>query len=246
LLFAGALPVLVATSLTVAPAVADPIQHVTINGAIPDANGTGLQVGVTLSAGQLTLTNPASNNADIIGVSGTLNSGTVSLTNVLGFFQECQSSPTAFQCDTGIGIGPGSDITFTLDYSQPYSGGLSSVNVMFDNPACSAAAEKEQSATSAAATVSDANCTVPSNTTITSAMINKTRHTASFHFKARHATSFRCELIRGDHIVFLHSCRSPARYFGKPMTAGNYIFLVRGVNAAGLDPKFARRNFTLR
>ena len=63
LLLAGALPVLVATSLTVATAVADPIQHVTIDGMAPNANGSGLQVGVTLSGGQLTLTNPSSNNA---------------------------------------------------------------------------------------------------------------------------------------------------------------------------------------
>jgi len=91
--------------------------------------------------------------------------------------------------------------------------------------------------------------TPPANTAITEAKINKKKHQATFSFKASDATSFQCALINQPmkskkppkpHFV---TCKSPKTY--KHLNTGQYTFEVRGVNAAGADPRPAIKKIRL-
>ena len=121
--------------------------------------------------------------------------------------------------------------------SSEWQGGTSSVNVIFDNGAISPCIEG-----AADARVAD-NCTPPSHTRITDAKIKA--KTALFRFKARLATSFWCELIRNNQVMFNRSCHSPKPY-ANPLPPGKYIFLVSGVNRGGMDSTAAVKKFTIR
>jgi Divergent InlB B-repeat domain/WD40-like Beta Propeller Repeat len=89
----------------------------------------------------------------------------------------------------------------------------------------------------------------PSHTKITKSKINAMKHTASFSFSAKGARSFRCELIpqtKKGHKkpkVKFSSCKSPKRY--SHLKAGNYTFVVEGVDSAGADRHPASKTFKI-
>ena len=89
----------------------------------------------------------------------------------------------------------------------------------------------------------------PSHTKIAKASISSGKHSAKFSFGAQAATGFQCELIapaKKGHKQpkpKFGACGSPKSY--AHMKAGRYTFLVRGVNAAGVDPTPARKTFTI-
>jgi hypothetical protein len=89
------------------------------------------------------------------------------------------------------------------------------------------------------------NCNPPTGTKITVAKINQGRHTAFFRFTAHHASRFQCELIRNGKIMFRRTCNSPKPY-ANPLSKGRYLFVVMGVNHAGMDPVPAMKLFGLR
>ena len=135
-------------------------------------------------------------------------------------------------------------LAYRLNSSQSdYHGGLQSVNVEFNYggaiSACAGPAAPGGSASDARAAD---NCTAPSHTKITQAKIN--RNTAFFRFTARHATSFECELLRNKQVMFRHSCNSPKPY-ANPLPRGHYVFVLTGINRAGLDRKPATKKFTV-
>ncbi len=131
-----------------------------------------------------------------------------------------------------------------LDFGSRY--GLRSLSVEFNygnaiSPCAGPAAPGGQGSASDGATVADA-CTPPSRTRITQATIK--RNTAFFRFTAQRATSFECELLRNNQVMFRRSCRSPKPY-ANALPRGNYVFLLTAVNRAGLDPKPAKKKFTV-
>jgi hypothetical protein len=125
--------------------------------------------------------------------------------------------------------------------------GLQSLSVQFNygnaiSPCAGPAAPGGQGSASDTARVADA-CTPPSRTRITQATIK--RNTAFFRFTAQRATSFQCELLRNNQVLFRRSCRSPKPY-ANALPRGNYLFLLTAVNRAGVDPKPATKKFTVR
>jgi hypothetical protein len=132
-----------------------------------------------------------------------------------------------------------------LDFSSQY--GLRSLSVEFNygnaiSPCAGPAAPGGQGSASDTARVADA-CTPPSHTRITQATIK--RNTAFFRFTAQRATTFECELLRNNQVMFRRPCRSPKPY-ANALPRGNYVFLLTAVNRAGLDPKPAKKKFTVR
>ncbi len=89
----------------------------------------------------------------------------------------------------------------------------------------------------------------PSHTKISKAKINSKQHTASFSFSAHGASGYQCALLgpvaKGHKKAKprFASCRSPKSY--KHLKRGAYSFVVRGVNAAGADPRPASKTFTI-
>jgi hypothetical protein len=239
----------VAGTLAATPAAADPIGQVLVDGHATTSGG--LQASnVTFSGGVLSVTNPAGNPEDTITeVDGTLNSSSVSITSITGSFDACRWSgvPESFQCPTGIGIGPGSNISFNIAFSQPYSQGLSSVNVIFDfglPPACAGDSSNAARQAARRLTVDDVNCNPPGATRLISANINTHQRTASFHFTAKRATSYKCELVWDRRLIFRHACGAIKTY-ANPLSPGKYIFLAWGIDAGGISRSPAIKRFTI-
>jgi len=250
---ASAVFALVASALTVSPAAADPVGQVLVDGHA--INGPGFKASdVTFANGVLSVTNPVGDPDDTITeIDGTVNSGSVSITSVNGTFDACSVSgaPQSFQCPTGIGIGPGSNISLQLTFSQPYSQGLSAVNVIFDfglPPACADPSSSTQSTvTQHAAPLMSAdavNCNPPGGTKLLNANSNQRRRTASFHLSAHQATGYKCELLRDRRLMFLHTCPSTKTY-GNPLPPGAYTFVAWGMDAGGLSAHPAIKTFTI-
>jgi hypothetical protein len=243
---------LVGTALTVGPAAADPVRQVLVDGHA--INGPGFNASdVTFANGVLSVTNPVGDPDDTITeIDGTVSSGSVSITSVDGTFDPCSWSgtPQSFQCPTGIGIGPGSNISLQLAFSQPYSQGLSAVNVIFDfglPPACADPSSSTQSTAQHVAlrmSAAAVNCNPPGQTKLLSANINHQRRTASFHVTAHQATGYKCELLRNRRLMFLHTCSSTKTY-GNPLPAGNYTFVAWGTDAGGLSAHPVIKTFTI-
>jgi hypothetical protein len=247
---ASAVLALAGSTLAAGPASADPIGQVLEDGQAV-ASGPGLQASnVSFSGGVLHVSNPAGNPEDTITeIDGTLNSSSVSITSLSGTFDSCRWSgtPQSFQCPTGIGIGPGSDISLRFGFSQPYSQGLSSVNVIFDfglPPACADAPSASTDQAALQLTTDDVNCNPPGATMLISATINAQRRTASFHFTASHATSYKCELVRDHRVMFRHACGTMKTYAG-PLSAGSYIFVAWGMDAGGMSRAPAVKRFAI-
>jgi hypothetical protein len=82
------------------------------------------------------------------------------------------------------------------------------------------------------------------DTKITTSTINKSKHSATFSFKAPgYASGFQCELAKKGKKASYSSCISLNTY--KSLSAGSYTFRVRAVNLAGHDPAPATHGFTL-
>lgn len=83
-------------------------------------------------------------------------------------------------------------------------------------------------------------------TKLLGATIQSGRRLAVFRFRGFRATRLQCRLIRLSRrymrVRFAH-CRSPKRF--RHLKPGRYVFQVRSVNAAGPDPRAARRRFTI-
>jgi hypothetical protein len=131
-----------------------------------------------------------------------------------------------------------------IQNQRDYHGGLQSVNVEFNygNAISPCAGPAAPGGSASDARTAD-NCTPPSHTKITQAKIK--RNSALFRFTARHAASFECELIRNKQVMFRHSCHSPKPY-ASPLPRGQYTFVLTAVNRAGMDPKPAKKKFTIK
>ena len=152
----------------------------------------------------------------------------------LGNFHERQSSPTI-----NAGITSSANGSLDLDGNPRTVGGKTDIG----------AYELGTPSTSLPPTPSP-----PHGTTITKSKIKKKKHSARFSFKASGTvTGFQCALAKqkkGKHgkkkkkvkLVF-RSCASPKTY--KHLKHGRYIFEVRAVNGAGVDPKPAVRKFKI-
>lgn len=81
----------------------------------------------------------------------------------------------------------------------------------------------------------------PSLPQFTRIRVNRTRHRASFAFRAAQATGYQCALQRSGRPRFVR-CSSPKVYTG--LKTGSYTFQVRGVSAAGPGPA-AKHQFTI-
>jgi outer membrane protein assembly factor BamB len=82
----------------------------------------------------------------------------------------------------------------------------------------------------------------PSATKIAVAKISSRKHSAEFRFKATAASGFQCRLTKAKKRKPAFSrCSSPKRY--KNLKPGSYVFEVRGTNAAGSDPRPAKKSF---
>ena len=82
------------------------------------------------------------------------------------------------------------------------------------------------------------------DTKITSSTISKSKHTATFAFKAvGYGSGFECALRKKGAKATFSPCSSPKSY--KNLKSGSYTFLVRAVNPAGRDPSPASQGFKL-
>jgi hypothetical protein len=235
-----------AVAVTAGSATADPIASVTADGAPIIASSHLVPSDVTLSGGQLSVINPPGDGYQTLTeVDGTVAGGTVNSIQAPFFPVTCEISGASFKCPTGIGIGPGSNINFPIDYTGDH--GLSNVNLIFNlgQPVPCLTDGGNVLADPLLAAVADApDCNVPGNAKITGAHVDSHAGKATFHFKAHGAHSFSCELIRNGAIAFQNSCSSPKTYHG-PLGAGKYVFVVWGADAGGLSHKSATKKFTL-
>src|SRR5450432_3314907 len=79
------LAIVVALLAAAAPAMADPINQILVNGSAPNSDGTGLQVSATFATSELTVTNKSSSYTDIKEIDGVVLPATLpfsSATNV--------------------------------------------------------------------------------------------------------------------------------------------------------------------
>jgi hypothetical protein len=271
-LSAAALSGLVLAAITAAPAAADPVGAVTINGAparqcgsaggnVPSADycvGSAPLVTIILPS-TLGETNGYSYS---FGVKNDETGGFDAITEIdavghtgfgpayndgdLGNVDCMPDSGLAIKCPVSLPAqdGRAAGIVYGLGGRSNYTGGLQSVNVVFNYggaiSACAGPAGPGGAASQAR--VADA-CTPPSHTKITQAKIKG--DTASFRFTAQHASSFRCELLRNRRVLFSHACRSPKPY-ASALPRGQYVFVVTGVNRAGLDRNPAKKKFTIK
>jgi hypothetical protein len=257
-----------AFAIAAGPASALSLPPITINGAPPGANSP--QVNATLdSQGPdggggalyiLTISFPASNPVgdEITTVSGTFNTAEA---NGHGFSQVEEAVGTAdpgalfsvfanqapcipagapnresFSCPNLFGgFGPGAQQSYILDTNQNQNDPtpLSGVNLTI--AMCGHAASD--------AVIAD-KCAPPGPTKITSAKIDQAAHTAAFHYVAKHAVHYECELLDSKGVKYRASCGSTKKY-GNPLAPGKYIFLVWGVNNGGGTAKAAVKKFTI-
>ena len=82
------------------------------------------------------------------------------------------------------------------------------------------------------------------DTKITTSTISKSKHSATFGFKAvGYGSAFECALHKKGAKASFSPCSSPKTY--KNLKSGSYTFLVRAVNPAGRDPSPASQGFRL-
>jgi hypothetical protein len=131
------LAIVVAALAAAAPAMADPINQILVNGSSPNSDGTGLQVSATLGTSDLTVTNKSSSYTDIKEIDGVVLPATLpfsSATNVNDVYgASCTiSGGSSFSCP-GLSVAPGDSADILLHDGQSYpSNGLASVNVIYD------------------------------------------------------------------------------------------------------------------
>jgi hypothetical protein len=234
-----------------------------VNGSPMDSHGKGLQITAITRMGScpeigkpskmcLTVQNPGSNGAPLQTVTVAVNSppanaGAAQISHVVaefGFSSDdglCgPNGDGTFECGVPFGVNPQ---TYGFDFSDPsFSSGLGDISVTFVQTPCLKGAQASFGA--AIAKIADVNCTPPSHTKITTAKINKQKHTAFFKFKAKGTKKFKCELMRNGKRKFFTTCKSPKPYASK-LPKGKYVFIIDGFNQGGFDPKPAKKKFTL-
>jgi hypothetical protein len=131
------LAIVVASLAATAPAMADPIDQILVNGSAPNSDGTGLQVSATFGQADLTVTNKSSSYTDIKEIDGVVLpagqpfSSATTTADVYG--ASCAiSGGSSFSCP-GLSVAPGdsADILLHDGQSYPYNG-LASLNVIYD------------------------------------------------------------------------------------------------------------------
>ena len=131
------LAIVVAALAAAAPAMADPINQMLVNGSAPNSNGTGLQVSATSGNGLLTVTNQSSSYTDIKEIDGVVLpagqpfSSATTAADVNG--AACTiSGGNSFSCP-GLSVAPGGSVSILLHDGQSYPyNGLASINVIYD------------------------------------------------------------------------------------------------------------------
>jgi Divergent InlB B-repeat domain/PQQ-like domain len=84
----------------------------------------------------------------------------------------------------------------------------------------------------------------PTGTKVAGAKVSSKNRTARFTFKATGATGFQCRLIKaGKKKPAFSRCTSPKKY--RNLKPGSYVFEVRSFNAAGTDPRPAKKRFKI-
>lgn len=131
------LVVVVAALAAAAPAMAEPIDQVLVNGSAPNSDGSGLQVSATFSGASLTVTNKSSSFTDIKEIDGVAHptnqplSSATTTSDVYG--ASCSISGNSFSCP-GLAVAPGDSANILVHNGQSYPfNGLASLNVIYDS-----------------------------------------------------------------------------------------------------------------
>jgi hypothetical protein len=134
-----ALLAIVVTALAAAaPAMADPIDQMLVNGSAPNSDGTGLQVSATFASALLTVTNKSSSYTDIKEIDGVANPASQPLSSATTTADANGASCTvsggsSFSCP-GLSVAPGENAYILLHDGQSYPyNGLASLNVIYDS-----------------------------------------------------------------------------------------------------------------
>lgn len=257
----GALTAIAALAFGVGSASALPLPPITINGAPPTATGPKVDAQLIYdgaSAYLLMISFPSSNAVgdEITSVSAQFNQAAYPGNSIeevseeaggqtagpFSFFSsEAPCAPTfgggqqSFSCPNFFGgFGPGGQQSYFIHTTlngQPDP--LSSIDITV--------AECGQS--SGHALTADV-CAPPGATSITKTTIHRRAGTATFHYRAPHATHYECELVDGRKLEFRARCGSTKSYTHR-LPRGRYAFIVWGVNAGGGSAKAAVKQFKI-
>ena len=129
--------IVVASLAAAAPAMADPIGQILVNGSAPNSNGTGLQVSASSASGDLKVTNNSSSYTDIKEIDGVVVPTSQALSKATtasdAYGTSCSISGNSFSCP-GLSVAPGASVDILVENGQSYPyNGLSSLNVTFDS-----------------------------------------------------------------------------------------------------------------
>ena len=252
----------------VASASALPLPPLTINGAAPTTSSAKVDADLESQGGDgaggseyiLTITFPSSNDLgdEITAVSGQFNHaesgghgfesvdeeiGDSNPGGLISFFtrgEPCFGAGSGFQsfsCPNFFGgFGPGVQQSYVIDtnLNQGDPKPLDGIDVTV----------KMCGQTTGDAVIAD-RCAPPGPTKITQAKINQHARTASFRYKANHATHFQCELVHNTTVKYRAPCGSTKEY-ANALPSGQYVFVVWGVNAGGGSAKAAAKKFKLK
>jgi hypothetical protein len=263
----GVLSAIAMLTVAVTRASALPLPPLTINGAAPTANSPSVDATLNSQGGDggggaeyiLTISFPSSNDVgdEITAVSGQFNPaeaaghGIVSVDEEVGnadpgalFSVFAQGAPCfpaggghqSFNCLNFFGgFGPGAQQSYVIDTNQNQNDPKPLGGIDITVKMCG------QTGTSAV--IAD-NCAPPGPTKITTAKIDQHARTASFHYKANHATHYQCELVYNKTVKYRAPCGSTKKY-ANSLARGSYVFLVWGVNAGGGSVKAAAKKFKI-
>jgi hypothetical protein len=132
------LAIVVAALAAAAPAMADPINQILVNGSAPNSDGTGLQVSATFGSALLTVTNKSSSYTDIKEIDGVANPASQPLSSATTAADASGAACTvsggsAFSCP-GLSVAPGDSASILLHDGQSYPyNGLANLNVIYDS-----------------------------------------------------------------------------------------------------------------
>jgi len=132
------LAIVVAALAAAAPAMAEPIDQILVNGSAPNSDGSGLQVSATFSGASLTVTNTSSSFTDIKEIDGVAHptnqplSSATTTSDVSG--ASCTvSGGNSFSCP-GLAVAPGDSATILVHNGQSYPfNGLATLSVIYDS-----------------------------------------------------------------------------------------------------------------
>jgi hypothetical protein len=132
------LAIVVAPLAAAAPAMADPIDQILVNGSAPNSDGTGLQVSATFGNALLTVTNKSSSYTDIKEIDGVAHPASQPLSSATttadAYGASCTvSGGSSFSCP-GLSVAPGDSAHILLHDGQSYPyNGLAHLNINYDS-----------------------------------------------------------------------------------------------------------------